>query len=310
MSFNRIAIYGHRGWVGSPVLHSLVAAGAPIKVLHRAGSDISSLPKGVTTAEVDLDDAQTLVPALQDIDIVLSFAARDVVPKQHNFIKAIPSTNVKLFVPSDLGFRVDKQGLSVPVNKAKQDVEEAAKAAGIPTSVVLVGAFTESALAFPILGIDVSGNRIIATGDSANQQLTFCTRNYVAAAYASIFAKTAPSQLQGRAIGLSEFKATGDEIAAVLREKHGAEPQKFVHSLEKVDSEIEQCVKNGTPTALSWYCRKAWGTGDVVKGLGKDIWEVEGYQKATLRGLLLEGKLESYKEIPPQIKQLFDAAFH
>ncbi|KAI0904276.1 hypothetical protein F4823DRAFT_615445 [Ustulina deusta] len=80
---------------------------------------------------------------------------------------------------------------------------------------------------FPILGVDAPGNRIIATGDSANQQLTFCTRNYDAAAYASIFAERPPLQLQGHAIGVSEFKATGNEIAAVLGEKHGTEPQMF-----------------------------------------------------------------------------------
>ncbi|KAI0183535.1 hypothetical protein EV127DRAFT_464937 [Xylaria flabelliformis] len=310
MSFNRIAVYGHRGWVGSAVLNALAATGAPIKVLHRAESDISSLPAGITTAQVDLDDSKTLIPALQDIDVVLSFAARDVVPKQHNFIKAIPATNVKLFVPSDLSFRVDQQGLKIPANKAKQDVENAAKAAGVPTAVLLVGVFTESSLAFPILGVDLPGNRIIVTGDSANQQLSFCTRNYVAAAYASMFAKTPPSQLQGRVIGISEFKATGNEIAAVLREKNGTEPQKFVHSLEKVDAEIDRCIKNGIPTAISWHCRKAWGVGDIVKGIGGDIWEVEGYHKTTLRELLLEDKLEPYRDVPPQVKQIFDAAFH
>ncbi|KAI0867846.1 NAD(P)-binding protein [Hypoxylon argillaceum] len=310
MSFNRIAIYGHRGWVGSPVLRALAATGAPIKVLHRAGSDISALPTGVSTAEIDIDDAGTLVPALQDVDIVLSFAAREIIPKQHAFIKAIPKTNVKLFVPSDLAFRVDEQGLRIPANKTKREVEEAAKAAGVPTAVVLVGAFTESSLAFPILGVDISGNKIIFTGDSANQQLTLCTRNYVAAAYASIFARTPASQLQGRAIGISELKATGSEIAAALKEKHGAEPQKFVHSLEKVDAEIEQGIKSGNPTALSWYCRKAWGIGSIVKGIGEDIWTVEGYKKATLRSLLLEDQLEPYKDVPPQVKQLFYSAFN
>lgn len=71
MSLNRIAIYGHRGWVGSSVLRALAATGASIKVVHRAGSDISALPASVTTAEVDLDDAHSLIPALRDIDIVL-----------------------------------------------------------------------------------------------------------------------------------------------------------------------------------------------------------------------------------------------
>jgi uncharacterized protein YbjT (DUF2867 family) len=53
---------------------------------------------------------------------------------------------VKLFVPSDLAFRCDDQGLRVPVNKAKFEVEEAAKKAGIPTTIILPGFFAESSL--------------------------------------------------------------------------------------------------------------------------------------------------------------------
>ncbi|KAI1109831.1 NAD(P)-binding protein [Nemania sp. NC0429] len=310
MSLNRIAIYGHRGWVGSSVLRALAATGASIKVLHRVGSDIASLPAGVITAKVDLGNPHSLITTLQDIDVLLSFAGRDVVPKQHAFIKAIPNTSVKLFVPSDLAFRVDEQGLRIPANRDKHEIEAAAKAAGVPTTVVLAGAFVESALSFPILGVDVPGNRIIHTGDSAHQQLSFCTRNYVAAAYTSIFAKTPPVELQGRAIGISEFKATGAEIASVLNEKYGVEPRKFIHSLEKAKAEIDRCIQNGSPTALSWHCRKAWGLGDIVKGIGEDIWEVGGYKKATLVDLLIEGKLEPYKDVPPQVKQLFDSAFH
>jgi len=97
----------------------------------------------------------------------------------------------------------------------------------------------------------------------------------------------------------------------VLREKHGGtEPEKFVHTLEKVDAQLEADIQNGSPTALSWYCRKAWGVGDVVKGLGRDIWEVEDYQKATLRKLLLHGELQPYKVLPPNVTELFYAAFH
>jgi uncharacterized protein YbjT (DUF2867 family) len=71
------------------------------------------------------------------------------VESQHAFVKAIPRTNVKLFVPSDLAFRCDEQGLRVPVNKAKAEVEKAARLAGIPTTVVLVGNFVGSTLAIP-----------------------------------------------------------------------------------------------------------------------------------------------------------------
>jgi hypothetical protein len=64
--------------------------------------------------------------------------------KQHNFIRAIPKTNVKLFVPSDLGYRVDEMMATIPVLKAKAEVEKASKDAHIPTTVVLPGNLAES----------------------------------------------------------------------------------------------------------------------------------------------------------------------
>jgi nucleoside-diphosphate-sugar epimerase len=71
MSYNRIAVYGHRGWASSVIVNSLAASGAPIKVLHRADSDTSSLPPHVTKVEVDLEDQTALIAALQDVDIVM-----------------------------------------------------------------------------------------------------------------------------------------------------------------------------------------------------------------------------------------------
>jgi hypothetical protein len=73
-----------------------------------------------------------------------SLVGHEGVVKQHNFIRAIPNTNVKLFVPSNLGYRVDEQRAAIPVLNAKEEVEKAAKEAGIPTSVVLPGNFAES----------------------------------------------------------------------------------------------------------------------------------------------------------------------
>ncbi|XXH00796.1 CDP-diacylglycerol--glycerol-3-phosphate 3-phosphatidyltransferase [Hypoxylon texense] len=311
MTFNRIAVYGHRGWASSAIFNALVSSGAPVKVLYRPGSDISSLPSSVAKVEVDVENQKQLIAALQDVDIVISLVGHEGVRRQHGFVKAIPSTNVKLFVPSDLGIRaLDEQGLRVPVNKTKDEVERAAKDAGIPTTVVVLGCFAESAFSIGIMGIDYPGNRIVFTGDSANQQANICTRKYVAAAYAQIFASTPPAQLQGRIIGLSEFRATGNEIAAALKKKYGAEPTIITHSLEKVENEVDTCIEKGIPLSLAWWCRKTWGNGKLVKGVGDDIWEVKGYEKATLEGLLVDGKLEPYRDVPPQVTQAFYSMFN
>ncbi|KAK8094759.1 hypothetical protein PG997_001444 [Apiospora hydei] len=249
MEFNRIAVYGHRGWASSAIVKALIASGAPIRVLHRPGSDISMLPSAsnVTTVAVDLDDQPALVSALEGIDIVICITGQTGVPLQHAFVKAIPQAkDVKLFVPSDFAWRHSPQGLRVLVNKVKDEVERAARDAGIPTIVVLPGGFAESFLAAGLLGVDIAGNRIVQTGDSSHCQANLCTREYVAAAYASIFARTPAAQLANRDIGLCEVRATGEEIRAALEKRHGGvPPQVIVNDLERVDREIETRIAGG-----------------------------------------------------------------
>lgn len=71
MPYNRIAVYGHRGWASSAIFNALVASGAPVKVLYRPGSEVSNVPSNVTTIEVDVDNQQQLIAALEDVDVAM-----------------------------------------------------------------------------------------------------------------------------------------------------------------------------------------------------------------------------------------------
>lgn len=71
MPHNRIAVFGHRGWASSAIVDALSATGAPVTVLHRAGSDTHNLRAGVKKIQVDIDDHEALIAALQHIDIVM-----------------------------------------------------------------------------------------------------------------------------------------------------------------------------------------------------------------------------------------------
>ncbi|KAK2602396.1 hypothetical protein N8I77_008931 [Diaporthe amygdali] len=306
---NRIAVYGHRGWASSAIVRALSDSGAPITILHRASSDTHGLPSGVKRIQVDINNREALVAALQDIDIFISLVGHEGVQSQHAFVEAIPHTHVQLFCPSDLAARYDEQGLQIPVNKAKDEVERAAKEAGIPTTVVLPGNFAEFALNTKAMGVDIPGNRIIFTGDSAECRLNLCTRDYVAAAYASIFAATPISQLRNRSICLTELSPTGDEIAKALEEKNAAPPKTIVHSLEKVNNEIKSCLQSGSPFALPWYCRKIWGNGKQASMVGSDVWNVGGCRKVGIRELIIDGQLEPYRDLPPQVGEYFESIF-
>lgn len=127
---------------------------------------------------------------------------------------------------------------------------------------------------------------------------THSTRDYVAAAYVSIFTANEIAKIQNRTISLTELAPTGDEIAVAMTQKSGAEPEIIIHSLEKVQTAFKNCVEAGEIFALAWFCRKIWGTGELMAMLSSDVWEVPGYQKATLNDLIVSGKIEGYRDLP------------
>ncbi|KAE8331079.1 hypothetical protein BDV39DRAFT_169828 [Aspergillus sergii] len=297
---NRIAIYAHRGWIGSKVVKALAESPASVKILYRPGSSVVGLPSNVSAAVVDIMDQADLIAALRDIDILISLVGHDGIRSQHHLIEAIPKTEVQLFVPSDLAVRYAGQGLGIDLIRAKLEVEEHAKRLAVKTTTVLTGNLAEFALGTPAMGVDLLNNRIIFTGDSASQPLNLCTRSYVAAAYASMFADTPIEILENRTLSLSELKPTGYDLQQALTTKFGVPPAQRTIPVERVSIQVDEMIKKGDPGALAWYTRKNWGNGDQLKFLGTDVWEVEGYTKATLKDLLLEDKLEEYRPLPKE----------
>ncbi|OAA50008.1 NmrA-like family protein [Beauveria brongniartii RCEF 3172] len=331
MSYNRIAVYGHRGRFSSKILSALIASGAPITVLYRPGSDVSSLPSSVPKIEVDVFDEDALVAALQHIDIVLSLVGDEGIDRELGFVRAIPRTGVKLFVPSDLGLQYDQEALAIPVLQKKTNVREAARHANIPFTVVLIANFAEFTLGsmwvhllplalslsladqvwnLSVMGVDVQGNRLLYTGNAAKEKASMCTVDYVAAAYVSIFTTNPVSEIRNRAIGLVELAPTGQEIAAALEKRHGRKPAIFRQSTEQVTAEfLARLDSDLSALAPAWYWRKLWGTGDLTRLLGSDIWHVPNVRKATLDDLIVKGEVDTYRDLSQVLPVLEEAMF-
>lgn len=100
---------------------------------------------------------------------------------------------------------------------------------------------------------------------------------------------------------MSELAPTGMEIAAIMKKKNGSDPSIATRSIEEVDRMIEDCISKESNLAVPSYCRKIWGTGQMMKMLPDDLWEVKDYRKATLEDLVLGGKLESYRALPDHV---------
>lgn len=71
MPYNRIAIYGHRGWSSSAIAQALLTSGAPAKLLYRPGSNSNGLTGSFSEIEVDIQDQDALRAALKDVDILM-----------------------------------------------------------------------------------------------------------------------------------------------------------------------------------------------------------------------------------------------
>lgn len=142
----------------------------------------------------------------------------------------------------------------------------------MPHIVVVSGNFAEFALGTPLLGIDLPGNRVLYSGNSANRPLCLVTRAYAAAAYVSLFATTDPSTLAGRYIGLNELAPTGSELLVAISRKHGVPA-----TSAKDDDFIEGTYRSGSILGLPALVRKKWGEGTHT--VGSDVWDVPGYEK-------------------------------
>jgi nucleoside-diphosphate-sugar epimerase len=71
MLYNRIAIYGHRGWASSAIAQALLTSGAPAKLLYRPGSNANGLKGRFDEIKVDVQDQDALRAALENVDILM-----------------------------------------------------------------------------------------------------------------------------------------------------------------------------------------------------------------------------------------------
>jgi uncharacterized protein YbjT (DUF2867 family) len=73
MSTSRtIAIVGHSGRIGKGVVQALGSeSSVTLRVLHRAGSDVSNLPTGTDARQVDYADVQAVTEALRGVDVLM-----------------------------------------------------------------------------------------------------------------------------------------------------------------------------------------------------------------------------------------------
>jgi hypothetical protein len=99
------------------------------------------------------------------------------------------------------------------------------------------------------------------------------------------------SELTDRSIGLTELSPTGTQIQEALEKRHGSQPR-----IAKVtEDESVKKIQEGHPLALMDLVKLKWSRGE--HSVGDNIYELEGYKKATLDDLIVARKLGEYREV-------------
>ncbi|KAE8332004.1 hypothetical protein BDV39DRAFT_200656 [Aspergillus sergii] len=103
MRSTQIALAGATGNLGITILKALLDAEYHVTVLSRIGGNSSKLKphRNQTIKEVDFTSVHYLIPALQNVDVVVSCLATSVIGSQNPLIDASVAAGVKRFIPAD-----------------------------------------------------------------------------------------------------------------------------------------------------------------------------------------------------------------
>ncbi|XP_058106109.1 bifunctional pinoresinol-lariciresinol reductase 2-like [Magnolia sinica] len=151
---DRVLIIGATGYIGRRLVKASMALGHPTFALYRPeiASDAEKVQmlirfkmEGVTLLQGSLEDKESLVEALKQVDVVVSAVAgnhlRHAILDQLTLIEAMEEVGtIKRFLPSEFGMDVDRMEHAIPpgdyVFKDKRVIRRAIEKAKIPYTYV------------------------------------------------------------------------------------------------------------------------------------------------------------------------------
>ncbi|KAI3807319.1 hypothetical protein L1987_23245 [Smallanthus sonchifolius] len=151
---SKILVIGGTGYIGKFVVEASAKAGHPTFALVRESTVADPLKgqlldsfknSGVTFVHGDLNDHESLVKAIKQVDVVISTVGNMQIPDQTKIIAAIKEAgNVKKFFPSEFGTDVDHHNAVEPACSTyagKKLIRRAIEAEGIPYAYVSCNCF-------------------------------------------------------------------------------------------------------------------------------------------------------------------------
>ncbi|KZP32597.1 NAD(P)-binding protein [Athelia psychrophila] len=224
MAYKNIAVIG-AGNVGAPLAKALLAEGAKVIVISRAGStSVKDLPADIKVVSVSLTDVPALAATLKEhgVEVVVSTVGGAALPQQQLLGDAAKQAGVKLFVPSEFGTSTlglaDQEG---PLGLKAKFGEYLAEI-GLPSTRVFTGNF----IAFVPWLLETSSGKIKIFG-KGDKKATYTHIPDIAGFVAYVLTHLSPTELENKIFRIQGEAASFLDIASyypTLPVEHIEEP--------------------------------------------------------------------------------------
>ncbi|KAI1498996.1 hypothetical protein F5X99DRAFT_296986 [Biscogniauxia marginata] len=267
-----VVVVGGSGSIGRPVVDELVKAGFQVTVFTRENST-STLPSGVNSKKVNYESVESLKPALEGQDAVVSTIASAAIGGQSPIVDAAVAAKVKRFIPSEFGINTRILG-SAPIKKILQGKIETldyidAKSKenpGFTWTGISTGLFFDWGLRRGALGFDKTA-RTAVISDSGNEPVQASNVAFVGKAVASVLSN--PDKTANQYLSVASFNPSQNEILDILQKETG-ESWKVTH-VNTADHEkvgLEKLAKGDFSAFVDLLRARVFrdGAGLAVKG--------------------------------------------
>jgi len=290
----RVALAGATGNLGISVLEALLQAHHSVTVLSRIGGNSSKLKPytTITIKQIDFSNSETIRPALEGIDVVVSCLATLAIGSQDALIDASCAAGVRRFIPAEFGMdSLNPLCAGLPVCQPKvatrQYLQE--KHANYPH-------FTWTGIAnglFLDWGLNVGfiidpAHHTATLYNGGDVLFSATTLADVAKAVVGVIEKQ--DETKNRLVYIQSAAVTQNHLISYAREEGGQDWTLATRDLEDVlkDSHVE-LERGEMQAAMDGYCKVAmWDTkygGNFSSHLDNDLLGIEMLTEAELRAV-------------------------
>jgi len=244
------AVAGATGKVGKAILDELLRVqprlGLEVRILTRkeggnAAKNSEDLEKrGAKVCAVDYAAEQTVVDALDGVDVLISCFGATGLPLQLVLVKTAALAQVKLYVNSHWGAPMDEYHYGLTHMAIKdQPIKLAQDVLHLPWTYFRVGIFPEFTIPLPLTELNLNTRKavIYGTGETPNSWTTIPD---VARYAVHALTQLPPSQLQNRVFNIEGDRKTFNEIISLYIAKHPGEFQITYKPVEVLEEMVKK----------------------------------------------------------------------